>query len=134
MIAPDHSELLDAAGSDPRGAGLSCRRYAKGRCTVLALSGEIDEGSAPHFREQLQAAIDLQRDKVVVDLRKVVFMGCAGIGELVQALRRTGWAPGSICLTGPTGPVRRVLELTRVETVCPIFDSVDTAVAAAGGA
>jgi len=112
------------------GVGLSTRRYIKDGCTVLALTGEIDEASATQLRQELEAAIDQQRDKVVVDLSEVVFMDCSGIGELVQALRRTGWEPGSICLTGPTEPVRRVLELTRVGTVCPIFESLEQAVAA----
>jgi anti-anti-sigma factor len=129
VIAPQHSTSLESAVGQPRGTGLACRRYLKGRCTVLALSGEIDEGSAAKFREELEAAIDQDRDKVVVDLTDVAFMDCSGIGQLVQALRRTAWTPGSICLTGPTGPVRRVLELTHVGTVCPIFETLENAVA-----
>jgi anti-anti-sigma factor len=129
VIAPEHSTSLESAVGQPRGSGLASRRYLKGRCTVLDLAGEIDEASATKFREELEAAIDQERDKVVVDLTDVAFMDCSGIGELVQALRRTAWAPGSICLTGPTGSVRRVLELTHVGTVCPIFDTLENAVA-----
>jgi anti-sigma B factor antagonist len=133
VSAPDQDRLLEATVREPAAVGLVCRRHEQGGCTVLVLTGEIDEGTAATLREELETAIDEERDKVVVDLGDVVFMDCSGIGELVQAMRRTGWAPGSICLTGATEPVRRVLDLTRVGTVCPIYESVDAAIQARRG-
>jgi anti-anti-sigma factor len=133
VSAPDHDRLLEATVHGPVATGLACRRHEQGGCTVLLLSGEIDGGTAATLREGLESAIDEDRDKVVVDLSGVVFLDCSGIGELVQAMRRTGWTPGSICLARPTEPVRRVLDLTHVGTVCPVYDSVDAAVQARRG-
>lgn len=134
VSAPEH-RLLEATGREPAAPGLACRRREQGGCTVLVLSGEIDEGSAATLRHELETAIDEHRDKVVLDLGGVVFLDCSGIGEIVQAMRRTHWAPGSICLCGATESVRRVLDLTHVGTVCPIYESVEAAVRArrAGG-
>jgi anti-anti-sigma factor len=149
VSAPDRRKLLEVTSSspldvavndlgsspktEPVAASLACHRREQGGCTVLALSGEIDEGTAATLREELETAIDEERDKVVVDLGEVRFMDCSGIGEIVQAMRRTGWVPGSICLTGANESVRRVLDLTHVGSVCPIFESVDAAVRARRG-
>jgi anti-anti-sigma factor len=113
--------------------GLAGRRYTTGGCTVLVLSGEIDEASAPELRFALAVAIENRGStRVVVDLAGVTFMDCAGVGELVRALRRTGWAHGSISLAGPSAFVRRVLELTQAGTVLPVYATVDDAVGEAG--
>lgn len=131
-MAPHTGQLAGPAVAEALG-GLGCRRYAKGPCTVLALSGEIDQSSAVRFRVELEAAIDQRRARVVVDLTRVVFMDAAAVGELVHALGRTGWTKGSICLTGPSRLVRRVLELTQVGSVCPIYDTLDQAVVVPSG-
>jgi anti-sigma B factor antagonist len=107
---------------------LEVHRYRCAECTVLEVAGEIDGASAPLFRDELAAAIAQPGERVVVDLRHVAFMDCSGVGELVQAVARTGWTTGSVCLTRPTRFVRRVLDLTRVATVCPIYESVEAAV------
>jgi anti-sigma B factor antagonist len=107
---------------------LEVHRYQCAACTVLEVAGEIDGASAPRFRDELAAAIAQPGERVVVDLQHVVLMDCSGVGELVQAVARTGWSTGSVCLTQPTRFVRRVLDLTRVATVCPIYESVEAAV------
>lgn len=107
---------------------LEVHRYRCAECTVLEVAGEIDGASAPQFRDELVAAIAQPGARVVVDLEHVVFMDCSGVGELVQAVARTGWTTGSVCLTRPTRFVRRVLDLTHVATVCPIYESVEAAV------
>jgi anti-sigma B factor antagonist len=107
---------------------LAVHRYRCAECTVLEVAGEIDGASAPLFRDELTAAIAQPGERVVVDLTGVAFMDCSGVGELVQAVARTGWTTGSVCLTHPTRLVRRVLDLTRVATVCPIYESVEAAV------
>jgi anti-anti-sigma factor len=108
---------------------LKARRYGHDGCTVLALSGEIDASCAPSFRAHLQEALDQGSGRLVVDLRDVPFMDLAGVGELVHAFRRMGWAIGSIRLLGPSPFVRRVLDLTQVGAICPIYDTLADALA-----
>jgi stage II sporulation protein AA (anti-sigma F factor antagonist) len=135
MTAPNHitpSDRVAAKAFADRGsASLTSRRYTVGDCTVLAVAGDIDESSAAAFRDELEAAAaEHASGRVVVDLAGVTFFGCSGIGELIQAVRRTGWSPGSVCLCGASESVRRVLDVTRVYTVCPVYDSLDLAVGA----
>lgn len=112
--------------------GLTGRRYPRRDCVVLELSGEVDAASVLELRYELAAAVDAPGARVVVDLTDVTFMDCAGVGELVRALRRTGWARGSIRLANPTSSVRRVLDLTHVGSVLPVHDTVEDALAPPG--
>jgi anti-anti-sigma factor len=109
--------------------GLAARCYPAGGHTVLELAGEIDEASVPELRFRLAAAIDASGAgaRVVVDLTGVTFMDCAGVGELVRALRSTGRAPGAIRLSSPAPLVRRVLDLTGAGSVLPVYDTVEDA-------
>jgi anti-sigma B factor antagonist len=125
LTTQPHRDLLATAGCPGE---LEVHRYRSAECTVLEVAGEIDGASAPRFRDELAAAIAQPGARVVVDLEHVVFMDCSGVGELVQAVARTGWTTGSVCLTSPTRFVRRVLDLTHVATVCPIYESVEAAV------
>jgi anti-anti-sigma factor len=141
----DHAEEAAVTGSDPGSLldpvvvdapepalALGARRYRRDHCVVLALVGVVDATSAMVLRRELSAAVDARReaaDRVVVDLSGVCNLDPVGIGELVQAVGRTGWMPRALCLTGASRTVRRVLDGHAVATVCPIFDSVDVAVA-----
>lgn len=103
-------------------------------CAVLTLAGELDVATAPCFRKHLAAAIETGATKVVVDLSRVTFMDLAGIGTLVAALCRTRWARGSICLVGPNREVSRLLSLSGVDSVLPVYLTTDAAVDAPVGA
>ncbi|MDQ4007206.1 MAG: STAS domain-containing protein [Actinomycetota bacterium] len=103
-------------------------------CTVLALAGELDVATAPCFRKHLAAAVEDGATKVVVDLSRVTFMDLAGVGTLVSALCRTRWARGSICLVGPNREVSRLLSLAGVDSLLPVYLTIDAAVDAPVGA
>lgn len=123
MTVPSRHAPGASATLAPTGA-MAARRYVRADCTVLALSGEIDASCAPAFRRHLTAAVAEGRVPVVVDLTEVTFIDLVAVGQLVQALARTGWVPGSIRLVSPSPFVRRVLELTRVDSVLPLHDTL----------
>jgi anti-sigma B factor antagonist len=100
------------------------RRYNEAGCTVLVLFGEIDASCAPSLRRHLTEAIAEGGAPVVVDLTEVTFIDLVAVGQLVQALARTGWAFGSIRLVSPSPFVQRVLELTRVASILPVHDTM----------
>jgi anti-sigma B factor antagonist len=89
---------------------------------LVVLDGELDIATAERTGEALDAA--LQRAvRLVVDLRRVTFMDCAGLAPLVRALRRARRGGGGITVlvTGPRLP--RLLDATGLR---PWFTVVDT--------
>lgn len=132
MAAPRPREA-SVSDAPTRGIRLAGRLDTYDGCCVLALSGEIDLSCLTELRRLLQDAVDRRHGPVVVDLGDVTFMDLAAVGELIQALRRTGWESGSIRLLHPTPFVRRVLDLTHVGSILPIYDTLDNALAGRGG-
>jgi anti-sigma B factor antagonist len=96
---------------------------------IVHVGGEVDVATCPQLREVLDELVDLGIYHLVVDLEKVRFLDSSGIGLLMGVYRRIREHGGSLRLTGPSPQVRRVLELTRVTTLLPIFATVDEATA-----
>lgn len=98
-------------------------------CAVLAVSGEVDLATAPQLRNQL---IDLVADghrRIVVDLSGTDFLDSTGLGALVAGLKRLRAHDGEMRVVCTTPRVRKVFELTHVDRVLPLFESVDEACA-----
>ena len=99
--------------------------------TVLAVRGEIDVAAAPGLREQLIALIEDGTDRLLVDLEGVDFIDSTGLGVLVGAVRRARAADGDVRLVCTNSRLRKVFDVTGLDEVFVIADTVDDAVAMA---
>ena len=98
-------------------------------CAVLFVSGEVDLATAPQLRQQL---VDLVADghrRIVVDMTGTEFLDSTGLGALVVGLKRLRAHDGEMRVVCTTPRVRKVFELTHVDRVLPLFESVDEACA-----
>jgi anti-sigma B factor antagonist len=94
--------------------------------TVVALSGDVDLGTAPRLRHRLNRLLD-DGASVVLDMRDLDFIDSTGLGVLVGALRRVRSAGGEIRLADLPPGIHRVFSVTGLDQVFPIFASVDAA-------
>jgi anti-sigma B factor antagonist len=109
-----------ALGIDTRSAG---------DALVVAVSGDVDIATAPALRAALAQALDGGR-RVVVDLGDVPFLDSTGLGLLVAAYNRAAAGGGALVIARPQRIVRNALRLVQVDTVIPVHDSVEAALAA----
>ena len=66
--------------------------------------------------------------RVLLDLSSVDFIDSSGLGAIVAALKQL--QPGQkMVLCGLTPTVAKVFRLTRMDSVFPIFDDMDSALA-----
>jgi len=100
----------DATGLPVVPFGLSVRPHRD--AVHVAPSGELDIATVGELREQVDELVGAGFARVVIDLRELVFMDCAGL-RLLHALsadaRRDGW---ELSLIQGRPPVRRVFEIT----------------------
>jgi anti-sigma B factor antagonist len=96
---------------------ISVQRH--GDRAVIQLGGEVDLATCPQLRAVLGELIDRGCHRLTIDLERVGFLDCTGIGVLVDALRRVEERDGCLNLVGPTPFVRRVLTLTGMATLLP---------------
>jgi anti-sigma B factor antagonist len=94
---------------------------------TIQVAGEIDLATSPQLQAVLVDLVDRGAHQLIVDLGQVSFLGCAGIGMLVNTRRRVLAHGGSLKLVRPRPFVQRVLELTRMTTVFPIDTSFEEA-------
>jgi anti-sigma B factor antagonist len=90
---------------------------------TIKVGGEIDLATSPQLQAVLVDLVDRDCYQLIIDLKQVSFLDCAGIGMLVNTRRRVLAYGGSLKLVRPRPFVRRVLALTGMTTVFSIDPS-----------
>ncbi|MCY3910482.1 MAG: STAS domain-containing protein [bacterium] len=98
-----------------------------GRWEVLTVTGEIDMATAPRFRQRLLGVITGGAQNVVIDLSGVDFIDSTGLGVLMGAAKRVRSAGGDIRLVMVGSRLAELIELTRLDRVLDVFDSISAA-------
>ena len=88
--------------------------------TVVRLVGELDAGTVPQVRDYLESV--LRPGRLVLDLRDVTFLDCAGIETLVRTHERVRRRGGWLCLTEVPHHVRWLLGITGTEALLDAED------------
>jgi anti-sigma B factor antagonist len=86
---------------------------------VLSVGGEIDLATAPDLCQKMEEAIALS-PHLVLDLADTTFMDSTGLTALVQARRACLSQGGSVTIRSPQRAVRRVLEITQLDSLITI--------------
>jgi anti-sigma B factor antagonist len=99
-----------------------------GGLPVVRAPEEIDVANSGQFRSALLSAATLG-PTVIVDLSGTAFCDSSGLSVLVRALRRAQAEGGELRLVVCTPAVQRIIAVTGVETIFPVFASLDQALA-----
>ncbi|MQA28172.1 MAG: anti-sigma factor antagonist [Micromonosporaceae bacterium] len=95
---------------------------------VIGLSGDLDLATAPELRTALHEALT-ERAKIVVDMSDLRFLDSTGLGVLVRVHKKAKAAGGVVAFTSVPGNVVKILEVTCLDRVFPVYDTVDEALA-----
>ncbi len=93
---------------------------------VMALAGEVDLSHSPALRKALMELM-FERRAVVVDLSAVTYVDSSGVAGLVEAYQMARTNGTRFVLAAISDPVRRVLQLARLDRVFSLADSVEAA-------
>lgn len=119
------------AGTEEHAFMLEEERIGDGR-VVLTLGGEVDLHTAPELRGLLGAAIDDGCRELVVDLTEVTFIDSMTLGVLLGALKRLRQRSGDLKIVISDPSLRRIFEITLLDSVFALFDSRQAALASGG--
>ncbi|MDX8034197.1 STAS domain-containing protein [Lentzea sp. BCCO 10_0856] len=92
---------------------------------VIAVTGEVDIGTAPLLRAELTSQLAQSPVVLVVDLREVTFFDSSGIGALLAAHRRTA----DLRVVADRAPVLRTLHYAGMDTVFRVHPTLAAALA-----
>lgn len=98
--------------------------------TVMRLVGEADL-STTALRDALAAEIAGNPRLLLVDLAALTFIDSGATQMIIGAYQALSVGGGTLALIHPRATVGRVLELTGISEVIPVYDNVNEAIAAA---
>ena len=89
---------------------------------ITVEAGRIDAAAAIRFKDEMRRLTDGGSGRVVLDLGRVEFIDSSGLGAIVAAMKTVG-AERRLELAALTPQVRKVFELTHMDTVFTIHAS-----------
>lgn len=96
----------------------------QGAWTVVEVAGELDLHTSPPLREHMLELIDGGTDRLALDMTRVDFMDSSSLGSLVMCLKRMRERDGRMVLAGVAGTPMKVLNLTGLDRVFELADSL----------
>jgi anti-sigma B factor antagonist len=99
-----------------------------GNFVIFELEGELMGGAeTEQFRGLVDDAIKNEKNKVIVDMKKVNWMNSSGLGMLMSALTSLRSSGGDLKLANVSESVRRPIQITRLDSVFEEFDTIEEA-------
>ena len=93
---------------------------------VSVADSRIDAAVAIEFKDAMRDQTNGGADVVVLDLRQVEFIDSSGLGAIVASMKLMG-RDRKLALAGLTPTVNKVFKLTRMDSVFPVFPTLDGA-------
>jgi anti-sigma B factor antagonist len=102
---------------------LKVSTWSQGDRTVVSVAGEIDLYTAPRLHGELFAVLAGDAPvRLVIDMSGVEFCDSTGMNILLAAHRRAHEQGGDLELAAPRATVRKVLQVTGLESVFTVVD------------
>jgi anti-sigma B factor antagonist len=102
---------------------------------IVSPGGEIDAHSAPRLRAAIVGELeDAGVGHLVVDLSSVSFLDSSALGVLVGTLKRMRERDGQLDIVLPSSHARRVFEITALDRVLSLHETLADALAASSRA
>lgn len=93
---------------------------------VNVLDDRIDAAVALNFKEMMRTETENGPDMVILNLEQVQFVDSSGLGAIVASMKALG-SGRKLALAGMTPTVDKVFRLTRMDSVFPIYPSLQDA-------
>ncbi|MBB5926765.1 STAS domain-containing protein [Streptomyces echinatus] len=102
--------------------GAALPHHATGGAIIVSVHGEMDAVTAPTLIERFDALTAHPHPDLVLDLRSVTFIDCAGLGVLCRARNRALARCGRLRLITQSARFRRVLRATGLGHVFEVHE------------
>lgn len=97
--------------------------------SIVTCSGELDAASAPRVAEALSPLTSVPGCDPIIDLSAVDFIDSMGLGVIVTGLKHAREAQGGVSVVVSAPRVLRVFQLTGLDAVIPLYETLADAIA-----
>jgi anti-anti-sigma factor len=99
----------------------------KGTSVVLELAGEIDACNVEQVKGWIDGWIESGHTDLILNLERVAYLDMSGIRLFLKTMKRLAALEGRLSLVGCPHIVRRILTLTGLHRVLPVFEREEDA-------
>ena len=102
--------------------------------TILRLSGQLPKQLSFELRDRVGQAVTGGARHIVLDLSEVPSLDSLGVGEIVAAYTAARTRDAAISLVGLSAKVEQVITTGGLQSILPVFGTVEEAEGATVGA
>jgi anti-sigma B factor antagonist len=99
---------------------------SEGNLQVVTSQGDLDVHAAPQMLALLMPLMQ-PGSRTVIEMSGTPFMDSSGLASIIEAAARARVVDGYLCMAAPSGRVKKVLQITGVDTLIDVFDSLESA-------
>ncbi len=104
-----------------------------GTTVVAKPAGRLDGSNAGDFQEALDAAIEESDRALILDFQDIAYISSAGLRVILLTARTLQGNGGAMALCSLDAPIREVFAISGFDTIIPIHDTRDAALASIAG-
>ncbi|HPN73546.1 MAG TPA: STAS domain-containing protein [Candidatus Omnitrophota bacterium] len=97
--------------------------------TVCKVTGDIDINSSPDMKKSFEKIFKEKKNKVAIDLSYVGYVDSSGLATIVEILKNVRLYGGKLKLAGLSDKVRGLFEITKLDKLFDISDTIEKATA-----
>lgn len=90
----------------------------------MEIAGEIDLYTAPRLQSEFTRLLQDGHQRVVIDMSQVEFCDSTGMNVLLSALKRIKEQGGALDVAAPRPAVRKILQVTGLDSVFTVHETV----------
>ena len=124
--------MVEQSGDAVDPTGFQVGNHQVDQAVVLTVSGEVDMLSAPRLAEAIRTALAASPAALIVDLSKVDFLASAGMTVLLTA-QDAVVPPTQFAVVAHGAATSRPIQLTKLDSVLPLYSTLDNALESVAG-
>ena len=97
---------------------------------IVSASGRLESANAADFYKTVRAEIDAGDRAVVMDFESLKFLGSAGLRAVFMTASDLEKRDAAIAVCSPPKPIAKVIKLSGMEQLIPVYPSQADALAA----
>jgi stage II sporulation protein AA (anti-sigma F factor antagonist) len=143
MLAGNSTKILPAARPMPADGGVhldtppsmndsgsvNIESTRTGPAVILKVAGRMDAESAPAFEDACKSWVDQGVYRLVIDMSELAYVSSMGLRSFIVVGKLAQAKGGGLRLCRLAGLVKQVFEITRLNSIFPIHDSIESALA-----
>lgn len=100
--------------------------HDEGGVRIVRVVGAASAEQVERFEGELRA-LPAAGARLLLDLSELTFINSAGLGVIVAVHRECREGGGALCLVAPREAIARVLRITRLDQLIPVYPDLDAA-------